>query len=82
MSPTQATLDQLSKGQRATVTRVKGEGPLRRRILDMGLTRGAEIQMVKASPMGDPVEYLVRGYHLSLRRAEAQLIEVELAPAE
>ncbi len=71
------TLDQMTEGQRAIVKGVKGEGTVRRRIMDMGITRGTEIEMVKASPLGDPVEYRVRGYRLSLRRSEAQMIEVE-----
>jgi ferrous iron transport protein A len=71
------TLDQLGPGQTATVRKIGGERPLRRRIMDMGITRGVQIAMIKAAPMGDPVEYLVRGYHLSLRRSEAHLIEIE-----
>lgn len=71
------TLDQLGPGQTATVKKIAGERSLRRRIMDMGVTRGVEIAMIKAAPMGDPIEYLVRGYHLSLRRSEAQLIEIE-----
>lgn len=71
------TLDQLSPGQRATVTNVGGDGPIRRRILDMGITRGIEIEMIKAAPLGDPIEYLVRDYHLSLRKEEARHIEVQ-----
>jgi ferrous iron transport protein A len=74
---TSLTLDQLTPGQRATVTRVGGGGPVRRRILDMGITRGIEIEMIKAAPLGDPIDYLVRDYHLSLRREEARQIEVE-----
>ena len=73
-----ATLDQLTAGQTARVAKIGGTGPIRRRILDMGVTRGVEITMVKASPLGDPVDYLVRGYHLSLRKAEARLIDVVL----
>ncbi len=71
------TLDQLQSGQLATVRAVGGKGALRRRLMDMGLVRGVSIELVKAAPMGDPLEYLVRGYHLSLRRAEAQLVEIE-----
>lgn len=72
------TLDQLSPGQSAFVKKVGGEGPMRRRLLDMGLTSNTEIEMVKTSPLGDPIEYKVRGYNLSLRKTEAQMIEVEL----
>ena len=73
------TLDQLAAGSRAVVTRIEGQGALRRRVMDMGITRGTEIEMVKAAPLGDPLEFRVRGYHLTLRRAEAQLIQVESA---
>jgi ferrous iron transport protein A len=72
------TLDQLTTGQRAKVMGIGGEGPVRRRIMDMGVVKGVEVEMVKASPLGDPVEYRVRGYSLSLRKSEAQLIEVEI----
>ncbi len=75
--PKSRTLDQLGPGQTGTVTKIGGERPLRRRIMDMGITHGVQIAMIKAAPMGDPIEYLVRGYHLSLRRSEARLIEVE-----
>ncbi len=72
------TLSQLETGQSATVRKISGKGALRRRLMDMGLIRGVSIERLKAAPMGDPVEYLVRGYHLSLRKAEAELVEVEL----
>lgn len=73
---TKKTLDQLTAGQTAKVQKVGGEGPVRRRLMDMGLTKGTEITMIKVSPLGDPVEYEVRGYSLSLRKTEAQMIEV------
>jgi ferrous iron transport protein A len=72
------TLDQLIPGESAKIIRIHGSGPIRRRLTDMGLTHGAVIDMVKTSPLGDPVEYRLRGYHLSLRKSEAQTIEVEL----
>lgn len=72
------TLDQLENGQPATVRKIAGQGAVRRRLMDMGLVKGVSIEMVKAAPMGDPVEYLVRGYHLSLRKSEAELVEIEL----
>jgi DtxR family Mn-dependent transcriptional regulator len=72
------TLDQLSEGQTVKVKKVNGEGAIRQRLMDMGLTRGTEITMVKTSPLGDPVEYTVRGYNLSLRKAEAKMIEVAI----
>jgi ferrous iron transport protein A len=72
------TLDQLSEGQKAKVQKVNGEGPIRQRLLDMGLTRGTEVTMIKPSPLGDPVEYSVRGYKLSLRKAEAKMIDIAI----
>ncbi len=80
MAANSMTLDQLTPGQSARVQKVTGEGALRRRLLDMGITNGVEIAVVKASPLGDPVEYLVRGYHLSLRKAEAQMVAVVREP--
>lgn len=66
-------------GIRATVKVVKvhGEGALRRRIMDMGITRGVEIYVRKVAPLGDPIEVTVRGYELSLRKADAEMIEIE-----
>ena len=71
-----ATLDQLTPGQTARVKRIGGNGAVRRRLLDMGLTRGTPVAVVRAAPLGDPIEYMVRGYHLTLRKAEARLIEL------
>ncbi len=76
MNNDKTTLDQLIPGQSAKVKKVGGKGAVRRRLMDMGITSGIEIAVVKASPLGDPVDYLVRGYHLSLLKAEAQMIEV------
>lgn len=70
------TLDQVAPGQRTTIARLTGTGALRRRLMDMGILPGVEVEVLRAAPMGDPLEYKLRGYHLSLRRAEAQLIEV------
>jgi ferrous iron transport protein A len=72
------TLDQLENGQPATIRKIAGKGAVRRRLMDMGLVKGVSIEMVKAAPMGDPVEYLLRGYHLSLRKSEAQMVEIDL----
>ena len=72
------TLDKLVPGESGRIVRIHGKGPVRRRLVDMGLTHGAVIDMVKISPLGDPVEYRLRGYHLSLRKSEARTIEVEL----
>jgi len=71
------TLDQLTRGNRATVIKISGEGSIRRRLMDMGIVKGITIETVKSAPMGDPIDYLVRGYHLSLRKSEAILVEVE-----
>lgn len=76
MTDVKTTLDQLSPGQSARVKRIGGAGATRRRLMDMGITSGVEIAVIKTSPFGDPVEYLLRGYHLSLRKSEAQMIEV------
>ena len=76
MTEVKTTLDQLSPGQTGKVIKITGNGPLRRRLLDMGITSGTHITVVKESPLGDPVEYQLRGYRLSLRKTEAKLIEV------
>ncbi len=70
------TLKDVKIGRTATVVRVNGEGPVRRRIMDMGITKGVEIYVRKAAPLGDPIEINVRGYELSLRKADADNIEV------
>ncbi len=72
------TLDKLVPGESGRVVRIHGRGAIRHRLVDMGLTTGAVVEMVKPSPLGDPVEYRLRGYHLSLRKSEARTIEVEL----
>lgn len=71
------TLKDVKVGQSAKVVRVDGEGAIRRRIMDMGITRGVEIYVRKVAPLGDPIELTVRGYELFLRKADAQMIEVE-----
>jgi Fe2+ transport system protein FeoA len=70
------TLDQLAPGQVATILRVHGASAVRRRLLEMGLVRGETIAVERYAPMGDPVEYLIKGYFLSLRRQDAANIEV------
>jgi len=75
--PKGMTLKEVRPGWTARVIRVGGEGPLRRRIMDMGITRGARIFVRKVAPLGDPVEIVVRGYSLSLRKADAENIDVE-----
>ena len=71
------TLRDIKIGSTAKVIRVSGEGALRRRIMDMGITRGVEIRVRKVAPLGDPLEITVRGYELTLRKADAEMIEVE-----
>ncbi len=71
------TLKQVKVGKRAKVIKVHGEGAVRRRIMDMGITKGVEIFVRKTAPLGDPLELNVRGYELSLRKADAEMIEVE-----
>ena len=70
------TLRDVKVGERATIVRLHGEGALKRRIMDMGLTRGTEVFVQKVAPLGDPMELTVRGYELSVRRGDAELIEV------
>ena len=70
------TLKEVPCGQTAIVKRLSGEGPVKRRIMDMGITKGVEIYVRKVAPLGDPVEVTVRGYELSLRKADAGMIEV------
>ena len=71
------TLRDVKVGERATIVRLHGEGALKRRIMDMGLTRGTEVFVRKVAPLGDPMELTVRGYELSVRKGDAGLIEVE-----
>ncbi|MCI8859455.1 MAG: ferrous iron transport protein A [Lachnospiraceae bacterium] len=71
------TLKQISCGKTVKVTKLHGEGPVKRRIMDMGITKGVEVFVRKVAPLGDPLEVTVRGYELSLRKADAEMIEVE-----
>lgn len=71
------TLKEIACGRTVTVRKLNGEGPVKRRIMDMGITKGVEIYVRKVAPLGDPVEVTVRGYELSLRKADAEMIEVE-----
>ena len=72
-----STLRNAKIGQTVTVTRLNGEGALRRRIMDMGITKGTTIYVRKVAPLGDPVEVTVRGYELSIRKGDAESIEVQ-----
>ena len=71
------TLRQVKIGETVKVVKLYGEGAVKRRIMDMGLTRGTEVYVRKVAPLGDPIEVTVRGYELSLRKADAEMIEVE-----
>ena len=71
------TLKDIPVGKTVKVQKLTGEGPVKRRIMDMGITKGVEIFVRKVAPLGDPVEVTVRGYELSIRKADAEMIEVE-----
>ena len=71
------TLSEIKIGQSAKVVKLYGEGAVRRRIMDMGITKGTAIKIRKTAPLGDPIEVTVRGYELTLRKADAEMIEVE-----
>ena len=70
-------LNEIPVGQTVVVKKITGEGPVKRRIMDMGITKGVSIYVRKVAPLGDPIEVTVRGYELSLRKADAEMIEVE-----
>ena len=71
------TLKETSVGETVKVVKLNGSGPVKRRIMDMGITKGVDVFVRKVAPLGDPVEVTVRGYELSLRKADAETIEVE-----
>ena len=71
------TLKDVKVGQTVTVTKLHGEGPVRRRIMDMGLTKGTQVFLRKVAPLGDPIELTVRNYELSIRKADTAMVEVE-----
>ncbi len=71
-------LREVKVGQNCTVKKLHGEGAVKRRIMDMGLTKGVEVFVRKVAPLGDPMELTVRGYELSIRKADAEMVEVEL----
>ena len=72
-----STLKDVKVGSTVTVKKIAGEGPVKRRIMDMGITKGVQVYVRKGAPLGDPVEVTVRGYELSIRKADAEIIEVE-----
>ena len=71
------TLKETSVGETVKVVKLNGSGPVKKRIMDMGITKGVDVFVRKVAPLGDPVEVTVRGYELSLRKADAEMIEVE-----
>ena len=71
-------LREVKVGQTCTIKRLHGEGAVKRRIMDMGLTKGVEVYVRKVAPLGDPMELTVRGYELSIRKADAEMVEVEM----
>ena len=72
-----STLKDVKVGSTVTVKKIAGEGPVKRRIMDMGITKGLDVYVRKVAPLGDPVEVTVRGYELSLRKADAEMIVIE-----
>jgi ferrous iron transport protein A len=70
-------LKDINCGEKVNVRRINAKGPLKRRIMDMGITKGTELTLKKIAPLGDPLEITVRGYELSLRKSDAEMIEVE-----
>ena len=71
------TLKEATTGENVRVVKLHGEGAIKRRIMDMGITKGVDVHVRKVAPLGDPVEITVRGYELSLRKADAEMIEIE-----
>ena len=71
------TLREVKVGDNVKVTKINGTGAVKRRIMDMGITKGVEIEVRRVAPLGDPIELTVRGYQLSIRKTDAQMIEVE-----
>ena len=75
-------LDKIEKGETGLVKNVEGDGKVRRRLFDMGVTPGAKVTLRKKAPFGDPIEITIRGYELSLRKAEADLVNIEVEDAK
>jgi ferrous iron transport protein A len=71
------TLKEIKVGKTARVVKLHGEGALKRRIMDMGITKGVEVKVRRVAPLGDPIELTVRGYELSIRKSDAEMIEIE-----
>ncbi len=71
------TLKDVRIGETVKVVKLTGEGPIKRRIMDMGITKGTEVHVRKVAPLGDPIEVTIRGYELSVRKADAEMVQVE-----
>ena len=71
------TLKDVKNGETVTVLKIRGEGQLRKRIMEMGITKGCAVEVIKVAPLGDPIEITLRGYDLTIRKADAESIEVE-----
>ena len=71
------TLREVTPGSTVKVTKLTGEGPVKRRIMDMGITKGVDVYVRKVAPLGDPIEVTVRGYELSVRKADAEMIQID-----
>jgi Fe2+ transport system protein FeoA len=78
MKTIEKKLSELKPGEKGIITRVTGSGAIRRRLLDMGLVKGTEVTMVRKAPLGDPIEFLLKGYNLSLRKAESDNVYVSV----
>ena len=76
------TLRDVKVGETVSVVKLHGEGAVKRRIMDMGLTKGVSVYVRKVAPLGDPIQVTVRGYELSIRKADAEMVEVERSPHE
>ena len=76
------TLRNTAIGDTVSVVKIHGEGAIKRRIMDMGITKGTEVYVRKVAPLGDPIEVTVRGYELSIRKADAEMLEVDMAGGE
>ena len=82
MASQMTTLNNVKVGKTATIKKINGAGAVKRRIMDMGLTKGTDLFVRKVAPLGDPIELTVRGYELSVRKVDAALIDVETEPGE
>ena len=72
------SLDKVEPGKKGVVVQIKGTGSTRRRLMDMGIVSGALVEVIRRAPLGEPIEFKIKGYHLTLRKAEAEMVTVEL----